>query len=200
MPQSTDGRPSETEAPILTPFYLTFGTMYRPAGQARDEYEAHPHWPYADPSGWVTIMATDYLAARRQADLYFGDKFSTVYPPERFDTSSSRRFFPRGQIALITQGAIDVSTPDAPLPRFTIDKPQFHGHKPGDVVAERIEGRLTTSPYAGDETVELFHPGDCAERGKALFEYIFNHDGHVLALEIDWQNPAECATCHISIT
>jgi hypothetical protein len=196
---TTDGRPSETEAPVLVPFYLTFGTKYRADPNPEHGQEQHPHWPYATGDGWVTIMATDYIAARKVALLYFDDKFSTVYPADRFDTSDMRRYFSLGQIALIHQGTIDITTPDAPLPRWTIDKPQFHGHEPDDVVAERIEG-VRGRPYLDSDTVELFHPGDCAERGRGLFTVIHHHDRHVLALELDWQNPAECATCHISIT
>lgn len=198
MTETTDGRPSEIEAPILQPFYLTFGVQYRPDPIYRYGQMVHPHWPGADSNGWVTLMATDYMAARQLASLYFEDKFSTVYDALNFDLTENRRFFPRGEIAVIRQGTINTDE-GAPLPRFPVSDPRFHGHEPGDVVADRIEGKLIGVPYDGHEDVELFHLGECAERGAALFESVYNHDSEVLALELDWTNLPTCAQCHTQI-
>lgn len=194
--ERTDGRPSEAEAPILQPFYLTFGVKYRPEPNA--EQEQHPHWPYADGQGWVTIMATDYLAARRQATIYFDDKFSTVYPEDYFQPDVQERYFKRGQLALITEGVIDTATPDAPLPRWTIDKPQFHGHQPDDVVAVYRSGQLLDHPYDGSHTSMYFHPGDCAERGIKMFRVIVaKYD--VEADRFLWPSRHSCGQCNTPI-
>jgi hypothetical protein len=197
MTETTDGRPSETEAPILQPFYLTFGTKYRPYPVEAFGEEVHPHWAKATGEGWVTIMATDWPAARHLAHLYFDDKYAFMYDRDDFDTSHSRKYYAMGQIAVITQGA--EATPDTLVPRFQPHEPEYHNWFPNSVVAVRIEGRRTGYPYEGHDDVELFHVGDCAERGTKLFESVFNVDPEVLALELDWTNLPECAQCHTRI-
>jgi hypothetical protein len=57
--------------PELIEFRVTFGIQYRT--------EAHPTFPAAHPSGWVTIMAPDETAAREVAFERLGKAWAFIY-------------------------------------------------------------------------------------------------------------------------
>jgi hypothetical protein len=77
-------------------FYLTFGTNHTPG--------RHPNLDVADPDGWVTITAPDYLTARAVAVYLAGSAWSMLYtdPTDVLATYGGEPIFPRGQLAAYT--------------------------------------------------------------------------------------------------
>lgn len=184
-------------------FYLTFGVQYR--------HEPHPHWPGANPDGWVLILAATEEAARDVAVRCFGRQWSTTYDAEHFDENDNQRlYYPRGVLATITVNPDSPSRAVSwvegvghPTPRFTPSDPTYHGVEPGALVAVRVEGILRYNSDAeciaalGYEA-EHFHP-ECAEEGRSLFKEIHDEDQRVMAMELDWAGRYICHVCQKNI-
>jgi hypothetical protein len=80
-------------------FYLTFGVQYPSV--------PHPKWAGADKDGWVTIEATSDEQARELALAHFGNHWSMIYPEKYFpEEYNKRRYYPKGQLALLTAGGM----------------------------------------------------------------------------------------------
>lgn len=76
----------------LKPFYFTFGQKYSD--------EPHPNYPKAHPSGYVTIMASDYMEARTKSIDIFGKgpKGDVLFAFQYDDTDFKPGYFPMGEI------------------------------------------------------------------------------------------------------
>lgn len=165
-------------------FYLTFGTKYR--------HEPHPHWPGADPDGWVLIEASDEGQARSLAMSAFGPYWSMLYEARRFDEIQNRlRYYRRGQIGWLHQS----HETDVPL-RFSTSQPEYYGEESAGHLGNRVEGRLLPDhdPMPGMYDVEYFHD-PCLEAGMEMFETVTEIDANVLNSEMDWANPWKCQVC-----
>lgn len=188
---------TDVRTPVHQPFYLTFGLQY--------EYETHPYWAGADPSGWVKILAKNSSAAEALARAYFGDRYAFLYPATHFDISAERKHFAKGELAVIEQGSVPLpgNPGNAPQPIVTTSEPELYGVLPNATVACRIEGRLKGDPTDSYEKlgydVRLFHR-TCVERGKDMFDEVFSVDRNVRAFELDWAVPCECPVCEVSLT
>ncbi len=184
----TDGRPS------LIPFYVTFGVQYR--------YQDHPYWKGADPSGWVTIMAPSYDKAMALVHAYFGDRYAFIYPADKFDTTADRKWYPKGELAVLTLGDLTIEG-DGPKPIVTTSESWLYGVGDNAIVAARLVGRLKGAESDSHEKlgydVEVVHL-HCLDGAIELFAVVENIDRHVHAFELDWAVPNECPVCDISIT
>lgn len=67
-------------------YYFTFGLKYRD--------EPHPLYSRARPDGWVRILATNEILARRRAFSLFGEHWAFCYPELDFEA----HWFPAGEI------------------------------------------------------------------------------------------------------
>lgn len=72
----------------LKEFLVTFGQKYH--------REPHPKVKYADPDGWLSIMAYDYDQAREMAFQELGPSWSFIY--ERGVNKLDESHFPLGQL------------------------------------------------------------------------------------------------------
>lgn len=180
--------------PSLLPFYVTFGVQYR--------YQDHPYWEGADPSGWVTIMAPSYDKAMALAHAYFGDRYAFIYPADKFDTTADRKWYPKGELAVLTLGDLTIEG-DGPKPIVTTSESWLYGVGDNAIVAARLVGRLKGVESDSHEKlgydVEVVHL-HCLDGAIELFAVVENIDRHVHAFELDWAVPNECPVCDISIT
>ena len=181
----------------LSPFYMTFPVHVSRTPSDMYGTELHPYWPAADGKGWVRIMARTAEQARHLAFAFFGDRYAFLYPEDKFDINEDRRFYPLGELAVIELGNLAVEG-DGPKPIVSTSSPMLYGVGENTTVACRIEGTSKTDP-GEDPDVGLVHR-TCLERGKDLFEMVFDVDTNVQAFELDWAVPNECPVCHTSIT
>ena len=192
---STDSTEGVGAPTPLTPFYVTFGTMYR--------HERHPYWRAASPDGWLLVLAPDEEAARLLLRRTISNRYAFIYTKDRF----KRDYHPDGEIGRITsdgKGGIISSHPEL-KDKFSEQDPEYWGRASDEVVCARIEGRLheNSDPDAieqlGYET-EYVHQR-CIHDGVALFDTITDMDYRVLAGELDWSERGQyvCAACDESI-
>jgi hypothetical protein len=90
----------------LKEFLVTFGQKYR--------REPHPKVKYADPDGWLSIMAYDYDQAREMAFQELGPSWSFIY--ERGVHKLNEGHFPLGQLHQI----VATKKPEESTAGFTI--------------------------------------------------------------------------------
>lgn len=178
----------------LLPFYMTFPVQISRTPIPFYGQETHPYWPGADGKGWVRIMARTADQAMTLARAYFGERYAFIYPADKFDTTADREYYPLGEIAVIELGNLAIEG-DGPKPIVTTSEPELYGVASNTTVGCRIEGELKGRPNPEANDVELFHR-TCVERGKALFDQVFNVDYNLMAFELDWDTPNDCAVCH----
>lgn len=78
--------------------------------------------------------------------------------------------------------------------------PQTYGVHPESVVAVRLQGTLRQPWVDKVYPYGYYHHEKCAEVARTWFESITEEDPHVLALELDWNQPYHCEVCEESIT
>ena len=70
-------------------FYGTFGVQYA--------HRPHPALKVADPSGWITVNAEDYMTAHKFLHWLTDGAFAFLYDEKEFG-NELQDFFPRGEI------------------------------------------------------------------------------------------------------
>lgn len=181
----------------LHPFYVTFGVRY---SRTPDYYgtETHPYWPGADGRGWVRITAHTQDQAMTLAQAYFGEHYAFCYPADKFDTTADREYYPLGELAVIELGNLAIEG-DGPKPIVTTSEPQLYGVAPGTTIGARIIGRLKQG--SDEDAVEkVGYDMEYVHRehfmaGVELFDVVDEVDQNVMAYEMDWANPWDCAVC-----
>lgn len=198
QPQRTDVRPS------LHPFYITFGVQYSRTPSDLFGTEYHPYWRGADGKGWVRIMAKTAQQAMNLAFAYFGERYAFLYTEDRFDTTADRKYYPLGELAVISLGVRPASDSDGPQPILNDSESWVYGVSSDTTMGGRIQGILKDGAVSDSALklgyeVELVHTA-CLTKALEAFAEVHEVDRNVTAGELDWSVPNECFVCEVSLT
>lgn len=103
----------------MSEFRITFGQQYR--------REPHPAFDNATPDGWLTVHASDEMAARTAVVAVIGRAWSGIYETP-FDAAEWTEYYPLGEVGVLTT---DGTSHELMSPKLTDDDLQRPSGWPG---------------------------------------------------------------------